>query len=336
MFPGKAGPGEEAAEEEEGEEEHPPAPAPIPAPVHGHGHHPAPPPPVEQIAGYRILGPLGRGSMGSVWKAVQVSLQRTVAVKILSPHLAHNPTYARRFEREALASAKLNHPNIIAALDVGEDHGMRYLVMEYVEGRTAAELLAAGPLDEHRAVGIVIQVARALDHAHRSEIVHRDIKPANVIVTREGVAKLCDLGLAKEVAADGSQTDEGMAMGTPFYVSPEQARGERRIDIRSDLYSLGATLFHMVTGRVPFPGPNPAVVMTRHLNDPLEPPDDVNPRVSRGLAQIIEKAMAKEREGRYQTPAEMMQDLQAWMEGRLAVRQPTIDLRSRRRFRRGR
>jgi serine/threonine-protein kinase len=271
--------------------------------------------------------------MGAVYQAVQLSLDRVVAIKILTPALAQNPRYAKRFEREALASSKLNHPNIVSAIDVGEENGLRYLVMEFVPGNNVAQLLAGGPIEEHKAVGVAIQVARALDHAHRSEIVHRDIKPANILVTADGVAKLGDLGLAKNMEADASQTEEGMAMGTPFYVSPEQARGERRIDIRSDIYSLGATLYHMVTGRVPFPGPNPAVVMTRHLNDPLEPPDDVNPRLSRGISQIIERMMAKERESRYQTPAELITDLQAWLEGRLAVKQK-IDVRSRRRFRR--
>ena len=308
-------------------------PVPVPIPASAPVPVPVPPAPVEQVAGYRILEPLGRGSMGAVYRAVQVSLDRVVAIKILFPHLAHNPAFARRFEREALAAARLNHPNIIGALDVGEENGIRYLVMEFIEGDSVAQMLAAGPMDEHRAVGIVTQVARALDHAHRSEIVHRDIKPANIMVTKEGVAKLCDLGLAKEITADGSGTEEGLSMGTPFYVSPEQARGERRIDIRTDLYALGATLYHMVTGRVPFPGPNPAVIMTRHLNDPLEPPDEVNPRVSRGLCQIIERMMAKAREARYQSPAELLQDLQAWMEGRLVVHQ-AIQIRSRRRFRR--
>ena len=319
-------------DEEDDEEDHAVAPAPIPVPVPG-GPAAHAPPPVRQVAGYRLLGPLGRGSMGSVWKATQLSLDRVVAIKILSPQLAQNPTYARRFEREALASAKLHHPNIIGALDVGEENGIRYLVMEYIEGPTVSQMLHAGPIEEHRAAGIAIQVARALDHAHRLDIVHRDIKPANIIVTKEGVAKLCDLGLAKHMEADASETEEGMAMGTPFYLSPEQARGERRIDIRTDVYALGATLFHMVTGRVPFPGPNPAVVMTRHINDPLEPPDEVNEDVSRGLSQVIVRMMAKEREARYQTPAELMADLQAWLEGRFAV-QAKIDVRSRKRFRR--
>ena len=182
-------------------------------------------------------------------------------------------------------------------------------------------------------MGIAMQVARALDHAHRNEIVHRDIKPANIIVTQEGMAKLGDLGLAKHMEGDASQTEDGVAMGTAFYVSPEQAKGDRRVDIRSDIYALGATLYHMVTGRVAFPGPNPAVVMTRHINDPLESPSDVNPDVGQGVSQIIEKMMAKEREQRYQTPAELMADIEAWLEGRFTVRKK-IDVQSRRRFRR--
>ncbi len=313
-----------------------PAPAPIPGRAGG-APVAAPIVPVQaetpaQLGGYRMLEPLGRGSMGAVYRALQVSLDRTVAIKVLSPALAHNPTYCRRFEREALASARLNHPNIVAALDVGEDAGYRYLVMEFVAGRTVAQVLQAGPMDERRAAGVILQVARALDHAHRNGLVHRDVKPANILVTKEGVAKLGDLGLAKEVQADGSQTEEGLAMGTPFYVSPEQARGEKTIDIRTDIYGLGATFYHMVTGRVPFPGPNPAVVMSKHLSATLTPPDEVSEQVSRGVAQIIEKMMAREREGRYQSPAELMADLQAYLEGRLVVH-AAIQLRARRRRR---
>ncbi len=320
------------------EEDREPVPAPIPAPAPvapveaAPAPVPPPPPPFERIAGYRLLETLGRGSMGTVYRALQVSLDRVVAIKILSPTLAQNPSYSRRFEREALASSRLNHPNIVRALDVGAEGGYRYIVMEFVDGPTVAGLLARGPIEERRAVGIVMQVARALDHAHRLGLVHRDIKPANVLVTKEGVAKLGDLGLAKDVRRDGSQTEEGLAMGTPFYVSPEQARGERTVDIRTDVYALGATLYHMVTGRVPFPGPNPAVVMTRHINEPLEPPEDVFPGLSRGVCQIIEKMMEKEREERYQTPAELMTDLQAYLDGRLAVR-PGIQLKARRRRR---
>ncbi|HEU4394605.1 MAG TPA: serine/threonine-protein kinase [Planctomycetota bacterium] len=311
-----------------------PVPAPIPGravpgPLSAPAHGPVP----RQIAGYRIQGVIGRGSMGTVYKALQVSLDRVVAIKVLHPSLAGNPRYAKRFEREALASARLTHPHIVAALDVGDANGVKYLAMEFVPGRNVAQILAGGPVEERRAIGIVSQVARALEHAHRNEIVHRDIKPANILVTDAGTAKLGDLGLAKHLQGDPSQTDEGAPMGTPFYVSPEQARGDRRVDIRSDIYSLGATLFHMVTGRVPFPGPNPAVVMTKHLNEPVEPADEVNPRVTRATAQIIEKMMAKDRDLRYQSPAELLVDLQAWLEGRIVV-QPKIELKARRRFRR--
>jgi serine/threonine-protein kinase len=292
-----------------------------------------PPPPVEQLGGYQLLEAVGIGSMGSVYKALQVSLDRTVAIKILPKNLATNPKFVKRFEREALASAKLNHPNIVAALDVGEDGGYRYLVMEFIAGRTVAELMLDGAIEQRLATRIVMQVARALEHAHRSQIVHRDIKPANIMVTVKGVAKLGDLGLAKEIRADGSQTEEGLAMGTPFYVSPEQARGDKSIDSRTDIYALGATYFHMVTGRVAFAGPNPAVVMTKHINEPLTLPHEVNESVSRGVSQIIEKMMAKDRNERYQSAGDLLEDLQAFLDGTLEVR-PAIQLKSRRRRRR--
>jgi len=329
---GRGGGGGGGAGDDDGD----PRPVPAPIPVGGPPaslQTPAPARVPAQIAGYRIQAVIGRGSMGTVYRALQVSLDRVVALKVLHPSLAGNPRYARRFEREALASARLTHPHVVAALDVGQDKGLRYLAMEFVPGRNVAQILTGGPVEERRAIGIASQVARALEHAHRNEIVHRDIKPANILVTDSGTAKLGDLGLAKHLQADPSQTDEGAAMGTPFYVSPEQARGDRRVDIRSDIYSLGATLYHMVTGRVPFPGPNPAVVMTKHLNEPLEPPDEVNPRVTRATGQIVEKMMAKDRDQRYQSPAELLVDLQAWLEGRIVV-QPRIELKSRRRFRR--
>jgi serine/threonine protein kinase len=302
---------------------------PVPAPIAGAAPAVVP---IPTIHGYEILGVLGRGSMATVYKARQVSLARVVALKVLHPALALNPSYTRRFEREAQAAARLSHPNIVGALDVGEDRGLRYLAMEFVDGRTVAQVLSGGPIAERKAAIVAMHIARALDHAHRSGLVHRDIKPANIMVTKEGIAKLGDMGLAKEVQADGSQTDEGIAMGTPFYVSPEQARGERKVDIRTDIYGLGATMFHMVTGRVPYPGANPAVVMTKHLNDPVPEPDEINPAVSRGISQIIEKMLAKEREERYQSPAELMTDLQAYLDGKLAVR-PAIQLKPRRRRR---
>src|SRR5688572_13390287 len=200
----------------------------------------------EQVAGYRLLERLGGGAMGTVYKARQLSLDRDVAIKILSPELAEDPEFVQRFLREAKAVARLNHANIISGIDVGDADGVKYFVMEYVDGSTVASLLRrGGSLDEERALLVAQQMARALDHAYKNQLVHRDLKPENVLITRDGIAKVCDLGLAKlEDAAAGA--DAGHRMGTPDYISPEQARGDANVDIRSDLYSLGATLYHML------------------------------------------------------------------------------------------
>jgi serine/threonine-protein kinase len=290
-----------------------------------------------EIAGYELLERLGRGSMGAVFLARQLSLDRKVAFKVLAPRFAENENYVRRFLREAKAAAKLNHTNIITAIDVGDIAGVKFFVMEYADGPTVAELLErGGAMDSKRALGIVIPIARALEHAHRNGFVHRDIKPANIILTREGVPKLCDLGLAKEVEEGSGDTEEGQTMGTPDYIAPEQARGEADIDIRSDIYSLGATLFHMVTGQVPFPGPNPAVVMTRHLTEPPPNARRRNPAVSPEVARLIRKMMAKDRNDRYQTPAELIEELVAVMEGRGVKPIPQLRRRTKRTRRRRR
>jgi serine/threonine-protein kinase len=261
------------------------------------------------IEGYEIVSKLGKGGMGAVYLARQLSLGKLVAVKVLPPKLASNADYLKRFRREAIATAKLNHPNIVAAYDVGESNGYNYFVMEYVEGETVKDLLErSGIVEEARALELVTQVADALEHAWHQEIVHRDIKPANIMINKQGQAKLCDLGLAIDRKEDSSITRSGVIMGTPYYLSPEQARSDE-LDIRSDIYSLGATLFHMVTGSVPYEGDTAAVILTKHLTEPTPDPLARNPLVSKGACYIITKAMAKEREARYQTPQEMLDDL---------------------------
>ena len=273
--------------------------------------------PPDLIPGYVLEEWLGEGTMGAVYRAKQVSLERTVAVKVLTPHLAKNERYLKRFQREARAVAKLNHPNVVSGIDVGESQGCRYFVMEYVEGPTLLQLLEkTGRLDAMSATHIIHQIARALDHAHRTGLVHRDVKPANIIVTSKGnVAKLCDLGLAKEVSEGGADTGEGRAMGTPFYISPEQARGEADIDIRSDIYSLGATYYHAVCGRPPFTGPTPAVIMAKHLTEDIVPVRTVVSQVPVGVAGVIERALRRSRADRYQSPEEMIKELDQVLDG---------------------
>ncbi len=283
---------------------------------------PADPPPkttqgnVIQIPGYAILSKIGQGGMGSVFKGRQVSMDRLVAIKILPPRFAKDPMFVDRFQREAKASAKLNHENVIQGIDVGEVKGIHYFVMEYVEGEpVSTRLKKEGRVPEAEALEIGLQMTKALDHAHKNQLVHRDVKPENVMVTREGVAKLCDLGLAKDIRSDSSLTQAGTSVGTPHYIAPEQARGEKDVDIRADVYGLGASLYHMLVGEVPFDGPTATVVMTKHVTEDLVPPIRRNPAISPGANAIVVKAMAKMREHRYQTPHEMQEDLEAVLRG---------------------
>lgn len=269
-----------------------------------------------RIGRYRVLEKVGQGAMGAVFKARDENTNRIVALKILPPRYSKSRTFVTRFMREARAAGKLNHPNIVQGLDAGESDGLFYFAMEYVDGDTVRVLLREkGVLEEKEALAIVAQVCKALEHAAEHNMVHRDVKPENILLTSTGQAKLADLGLAREVSSDASLTQAGEALGTPFYISPEQAQGLVDIDPRSDIYSLGATLFHLVTGKVPFDGVTPAVIMTKHINDPLPDPKLVNPKLSDGVCTIIRKAMMKKREDRYQTPADMLEDVEKVLRG---------------------
>jgi eukaryotic-like serine/threonine-protein kinase len=234
--------------------------------------------PTQQIPGYKLISKLGSGAMAVVYKARQLNLDRLVAIKVLPKEFTQNPDYVERFYKEGRAAAKLNHANIVGAIDVGEAGGYHYFVMEYVEGHTLYDELAKGKVfSEEEALRIIIQIANALAHAHEKGLIHRDVKPKNIMITPEGVAKLADMGLARVAAdAQAAQAEVGRAFGTPYYISPEQIRGELNIDFRADIYGLGATLYHLVTGKVPFEGPTPAAVMHKHLKEPLVPPDHVN------------------------------------------------------------
>ena len=264
-----------------------------------------------QIPGYKILAKLGQGSMGTVYRATQLSVDRPVAIKVLAPFLQRNERFVARFLTEAKVLAKLNHPNIVQCIDVGESAGRYYLVMEYCDGPTVGEILKrGGRMAEERAINIVLQVARALDHAFSSAIIHRDIKPDNVMIIAGGTAKLCDLGLVRDLATSGNKTDTGIVMGTPNYISPEQARGDDHLDTRTDIYSLGCTFYHMVTGSTPFRNANPAVTMVAHINDVPQTARERCPEVSAETSRIIEKMMRKSAVDRYQTPATLVHDLE--------------------------
>jgi serine/threonine-protein kinase len=267
---------------------------------------------LQQIPGYQILSKLGAGAMAAVFKARQLSLDRIVAIKILPSKMTSNKDFVDRFYKEGRAAAKLNHANIVGAYDVGEANGRHYFVMEYVEGGTVYDRLEKGErYSEREALQITIQVCKALVHAHKAGFIHRDVKPKNIMITPNGIAKLADMGLARGVSdVEAAQAEAGKAYGTPYYISPEQIRGEIDIDGRADLYSLGGTFYHMITGKVPFDAPTPSAVMHKHLKEELVPPDHLVPDISAGVAEIIEVAMAKRRKNRYQSAEDMLTDLE--------------------------
>jgi len=272
-----------------------------------------------KIPGYQILSKLGKGSMGIVYKAKQLSVDRVVAIKVLLDALAQNKEFIKRFEREAKIAAKLAHNNVVNAIDAGEVNGHYYFVMEYVEGPTIKDFLDQNQtFEETEALRIVLAIAEALKHANQRGLIHRDIKPENVILTRDGAVKLADLGLARLTDDEKwGLAQAGMAIGTPYYISPEQVRGQTNVDIRADIYSLGATLYHMVTGRVPYGGETPNEVMRKHVdpNVTMIPPDHINTKLSGGLGMVVETMMAKNREHRYQTPDDLILDLKCLQRG---------------------
>ncbi len=271
-----------------------------------------------QIPGYTLISKLGKGAMATVYKAKQLSMNREVAVKVLPKKSGESAEFVDRFYKEGRAAGRLNHNNIVQAIDVGSTpDGYHYFVMEYVEGSTLYDIMQPPPVGhgraftEDEALNIGMEMASALAHAHQKGLIHRDVKPKNIILTSQGVSKLTDLGLAREVDdKQAAESEAGKAYGTPYYISPEQIRGDLDIDFRADIYSLGATLYHLVTGRPPFDGESPSAVMHKHLREPLIPPDHINVDLSAGFSEIIEVAMAKNRDERYQATEDMLEDLQ--------------------------
>jgi len=269
------------------------------------------------IPGYRIVKKLGAGAMATVYLAKQLSLDRPVAIKLLPRRFSSDTKFIERFYREGRAAAKFNDQNIVGAYDVGQAGDQHYFVMEYVDGETVHDrIVKAGRLDETEAIGIVRQVASALVHAHDQGFIHRDIKPKNIMIASSGTVKLADLGLARAVSdREAAEAEAGKAYGTPYYISPEQIRGRTDIGPAADLYGLGATFYHMVTGRVPFSGKTPNEVMNRHLKARLTPPDHVNSKLSAGTAQVIEMLLAKDPADRHRDAGQLLEDLDAVARG---------------------
>ena len=267
---------------------------------------------LKRLGKYQIEKKIGAGGMGAVFLARDTELKRTVALKVLPRDKASNPILVRRFRAEAQAAAQLRHPNIVAVFDSGEADGYLYIAMEYVEGRDLFEMVSLrGVVPVRRSIEIIRQVAAALQHAYEQNIVHRDIKPSNLLIRRDGVVKLTDLGLARSIddTLETNITRAGTTVGTVDYMAPEQARNSKLADIRSDLYSLGCTWFQMLTGSPPYPEGSVTNKLQAHAIKPIPDPRDKNPNVPEGLTAVISRLMAKKPDDRYQTPAELIDDL---------------------------
>ena len=263
----------------------------------------------ETIGEFHLLRRLGKGGMAEVWLAEQTSLKRHVALKLLRRDMTRDDTYVKRFQTEAKASAGLNHSNIVQVYAVGQEDGQHYIVQEYVQGQTLRNLLQKkGPLSATAALHILRQAAAGLQAAAERGIVHRDIKPENIMITRKGEVKVADFGLAQQTHGDQLHlTQEGVTMGTPLYMSPEQVKG-RKLDHRSDVYSLGVTTYHMLSGRPPFEGVTAMAVAVQHLNDEAEALSSIRPDLPPPLCEMVERMMAKKPEDRYPDAKTVLQD----------------------------
>ena len=269
---------------------------------------------------YEIIEKIGNGGMATVYKATDKVLKRYVAVKILRDEFTTDEEFIKRFEVEAQSAARLTHPNIVSIYDVGVEENLYYIVMELIQGKTLKEIIVEerGPLPWKWSVNVAIQIASALEMAHRNNIVHRDIKPHNIIITEDGIAKVTDFGIAKAVS-NSTITAFGTTIGSVHYFSPEHARGGYT-DAKSDIYSLGVVMYEMVTGKVPFDADTPVSVALKHMQEEPEEPIEVNPNIPVAVNKIIMKALQKDSTLRYQTATDMLRDL------RTALKNPEGDL----------
>jgi len=282
----------------------------------------------ESLPGYRVLGKLGAGGMGIVFKALEIKTNRIVAIKMIFPRTVANPALFKSFQREAQLLIKFNHPNIIRGYYVTPPagvNGMHYLVMEYAAGDSVQNLIDQAQEKAGQVVGInnelalliIRQAANALDYLQKNNILHRDIKPDNLLLDKKkGVVKLCDLGFAQDISQPTDQPNDKAVTtsGTIAYMSPEQARGQSA-DIRSDIYSLGATLYHMITGKTPFGSGSDMETMAKQVLANLQSDEIKNKGISPQVLYFIEKMMAKEKEIRYQSPQEVIVDIKSQMDG---------------------
>ncbi|MFL5244575.1 MAG: serine/threonine-protein kinase [Gemmataceae bacterium] len=266
--------------------------------------------PLQTIGNYDLLDKVAEGGMGSIYKGRNRETGQIVALKVMPSHMAGNAVLLKRFEQEFRAASLLDHPNIVRALDYGEAGSSPYLVMEFVDGESLGQKLERdGKMPENEAIKIIAQVAQGLHRAHKQGMIHRDVKPDNILVTPDGTAKLADLGLVKEVEADLNLTRTGRGLGTPHFMAPEQFRNAKNADARCDIYSLGATLYMMVTGDLPFKSNGPLDAWMKKIHNEITAPGKVNPELSERVDWAIRRAMSADPEKRPVSCREFVEDL---------------------------
>ncbi|MBL8062435.1 MAG: protein kinase [Anaerolineales bacterium] len=284
--------------------------------------------PGENVGPYRVIEQLGQGGMASVYKAYHAALDRYVALKVLHQAFNEDSTFINRFQREARVVAKLEHPNIVPIYDYAEHEGRPYLVMKFIEGDTLKARMNEGPLSAREIDQVVETVGSALGYAHRQGVLHRDIKPSNVLISNEGVMYLADFGLARIAEAGESTLSADSIMGTPQYISPEQAMGKKDLDGKTDIYSFGVMLYEIVVGQVPFNADTPFSIIHDHIYTPLPLPMDVNPKVPEPVQRVLLKALAKDRLDRFETVEELIGAFKsAWLEAGIPMRGTDITMR---------
>ncbi|MCX7826673.1 MAG: serine/threonine protein kinase, partial [Verrucomicrobiae bacterium] len=267
----------------------------------------------QTFAGFAIIRKLGEGGMGAVYLARQAVLNRPVALKLMAESLSKDPEFVARFQREAATAANLAHPNIVQVYQAGEQDGVHFIAMEYVEGETLRDHIERqGRLEPTEAIAVPVHIAQALQYAwNKTKLIHRDIKPDNIFLSTSGEVKLGDLGLAKRADISTELTRSGVMMGSPHYISPEQAKAKKDVDLRADIYSLGCTLFHMLTGRTPYEGEDALAIMNQHVNGPPTGIFNVWPECPVALGRLVGKMTAKQRHERHQSYEELLEELMA-------------------------
>jgi serine/threonine protein kinase len=277
---------------------------------------------VQTLGKYDLLEKIAEGGMGAIYRGRNRDSGQIVAIKIMPSHMASNPVLLQRFEQEFRAASRLNHPNVVRALDYSDSGTTPYLVMEFVEGESLGQKIEReGKLPEAEAIRLIAQVAQGLHRAHKQGLIHRDVKPDNILVQPDGTAKLADLGLVKESESDLNLTKTGRGLGTPHFMAPEQFRNAKNASVRCDIYSLGATLYQMVTGELPFRSSGPLDAFMKKMNNELTPPRKLVPGLSERTDWAILRAMSADPNGRPGSCREFVEDLT----GRSTRRLPTVD-----------